>query len=75
MLMPVTTPPADTVALPPLVLHEPPPTVDVNVIILPTHTVVGPEMVTLAAATVTVLVEKQPVPRVYVITAVPGQHP
>lgn len=51
---PVTTPPLDTVALPNVVLQVPPDTVDDKVMVLPVHTVVGPDMVPAHTPLVTV---------------------
>jgi hypothetical protein len=54
-LTPLTTPPEDTVALAVLLLlHEPPDTVSLNVIVAASHTLVAPDIVPAAGAAFTV---------------------
>ena len=55
-----------------LLVHKPPATPSVNVVVAPWHTVDAPVMELGAAVTDTILVTLQLPPRVYVIIAVPG---
>lgn len=74
---PVTIPvPDTTVAIPVLLLLQltPVEVVD-NVIVLPTHTSVGPVIEAGSGLTVTIVVEVQPVPIDVVIVAVPADCP
>ena len=60
---PLTTPVVEPIeATPePLLLHVPPPVISLNVVVLPVHTDVVPEIPLGAAFTVTVVVAEQPV--------------
>ena len=72
---PTTTPPLLTVAIPGLLLlHVPPPALDVSVIVLPAQTVDGPltESVVVVDVTVTVIDVKQLGPVLYMIVVVPA---
>jgi hypothetical protein len=73
-LIPLTTPvPATTVATAVLLLlHVPPGLVLLSVVVCPTQVVSEPVIAFGGGFTVTVVIRVQPVPSVYVITAVPG---
>jgi hypothetical protein len=58
-----------------VLLHVPPVVVLVSVVFEPTHTEPAPEMATGNGLQVTVIVLKQPVPSVYVMTPVPADTP
>jgi len=73
---PVTTPPAVIVATAGVaLLHVPPPVASLNVVVDPSHTFNVPVIAAGIGLTVTVLVTKQPVPKVYDITDVPPDTP
>src|ERR1039458_142704 len=76
VVMPLTTPVPDTVAVPGMLLFQIPPVVDSNkVMVEPSQTVCNPEIGNGTAFTVTTIVAMQPVGRVYEIVAVPGVPP
>jgi hypothetical protein len=58
-----------------LLLQLPPATASVSTVVLPTHTEVTPVIADGLGFTVTVVVVSQPVGKVYVIVAVPGDLP
>src|SRR5665647_2384158 len=74
---PVTTPvPATTVATAGVaLLHVPPAVASANVVVKPTHTFVVPVITAGKGLTVTVVVTKHPVGKVYDITEVPPDTP
>ena len=75
-LIPVTTPVAETVPIAGVVvLHAPPGVAEVKAAVRPIHTWPGPPMKAGTGLTVTVAVLIQPVPREYVISAVPEAIP
>jgi hypothetical protein len=73
---PVTTPVEEPIAaLPLLLLQVPPDEVLLRVVVSPAQTTVVPDIVAGNGFTVTVVTMMQPVPRVYVIAAVPNEAP
>lgn len=76
-LTPVTTPepaPTDPV-VGTLLVHVPPDDASLNVVVKPTHTFVTPVIAAGSGLTVTGVVAKQPVPKVYEIIGVPVANP
>jgi hypothetical protein len=74
--IPPTTPEASTVATAgKLLLHVPPVVALLSVVVSPSHTCSTPVVVAGSGFTVTVVVIRQPVGIVYVISAVPSDKP